>query len=368
MVSYIDVYNIFNEKKCQFLMTREEFNKEKHIISEKYKYIAACGHENEVCLNAFRNRGRGINCPECAFIINCKKNKENNINDPIRCLNLEYDCILYFKELVKNIFEIKFIREGCLADIALKPLNTDSDLWLMIQVKSTFRPKYDYSFKCSSNYKNCIILCICQSDKKMWAFDGNNITTKHKIVIGLYKSKYSQFEINDNIKEKFINYYDNFPKYDLNSINIPINNYQQLEYGYSKYREEKIKLNFIYNEKQGLVFDFIVNNYKVQEKIGKINNTKNISCSFKLKKNNGKNNGQRKYTSYKKGDADFYWLNVPNKKDFYIIPENELIERKYINAKIKDLRINQKSKWVEEYLFDYTNPDIDKIKNMFKIK
>jgi hypothetical protein len=67
----------------------------------------------------------------------------------------------------------------------------------------------------------------------------------------------------------------------------------------------------------------------------------------------------------KRGDADFYWLDVPNKKDFYIIPENELIERKYINIdKHKSIYLNPESDdklWCKAYLFDYTNPDFDKI-------
>ena len=72
-----------------------------------------------------------------------------------------------------------------MADLAIKPKNISDDLWIMIQVKSTIKPTRDYGFKCSDRYKNCIILCICQSDKRMWAIDGDTITVKNKIAIGL---------------------------------------------------------------------------------------------------------------------------------------------------------------------------------------
>ena len=360
MLTFINVFNTFKDKNCQLLISEENFNKDKHSTKEKYKYIASCGHENQVCLYIFKIRGTGIICPKCVIINNRNKCKEKIKNNPNINLDLEYNTIIFFKELVKNMFDVKFTREGCLADIGLKPNNEENDLWLMIQVKCTTKPGREYSFSCSSRYKNCIILCISYSDKRMWAINGNNITVKHKIAIGLNKSKYSDFEINqNNIFEKLTEYYNIFPKYDFNSINTPVSIYQQLEYEYCKYREEKIKLDFIYNEKNGIVYDFLLNNYKVQEKVGTyIKNRKN-NVLFSFHKNNGIEYGIRKLTSYKKDDADFYWLNIPNKKDFYIIPQDELIARKYIDTAIKkNLNIisHQKCKeWLKEYLFDYTN-------------
>lgn len=355
MVTFKDVDNCFKEKWCKLLISEEEFNKNKHFSIEKYKYIASCGHENEVWLNVYKNRNTGVVCPKCIVNTNTKIQKENTKLNPLKNNNLEYENIIYFKEINDEWFDIKFTREGCLADIALKPKNITEDLWIMVQIKSTLKPLRDYSFKCSSKYTNCIILCICKSDKKMWALDGNTITVKTKIAIGLHKSKYSNFELSlDNINEKLNTFYETFPKYDFNSINTPITKNQQLEYEYVKYREEKIPLDFICDERQGLVYDFILNGLKVQEKVGNIRKNKNGTV-FSLYKNNGRH----EFTSYKKGDADFYWLNIPDKKYFYIIPENELIEKKYVNVDGKSyLYVNPHSKdilWYKKYLFDYTN-------------
>lgn len=166
-------------------------------------------------------------------------------------------------------FDINITREGCLADIAIKPKNIEEDLWIMIQVKSTIRPTRDYAFNCNSKYKDCVILCICKSDKKMWALNGNKISVKSKLSIGLYKSKYDEFEITkDDIIKKFYEFYKTFPKFDLDKINTPVSICQQLEFEYVKYREKMIKLDYVYNDKQGLVYDFTINTFKVQEKVG----------------------------------------------------------------------------------------------------
>jgi hypothetical protein len=56
-----------------------------------------------------------------------------------------------------------------------------------------------------------------------------------------------------------------------------------------------------------------------------------------------------------------------------VIPEEELIKRKYIDKITRSsIYLNQDSdtnigSWTKEYLFDYTKPDLVKIKALFKI-
>lgn len=367
MVLFEEINEAFRNKGCKFLMTEEEFNKNKHTTTEKYKYIASCGHEHIVWFHVFLNRNTGVICPKCIIANDSVKQKENASINPLKTLDLEYENIIYFRNLVKDIFDVSITREGCLADIAIKPKNIIEDSWLMIQVKSTNKPGRDYAFKCSNRYKDCIILCTCNSDKRMWALDGDSINVKNKIAIGLYKSKYSKFEITkENVFEKFKLFYDLYPKYEFNTINTPISKRQQLEYEYCVYRKEQLSfLIFEENEKQGLVYDFIVNGFKIQEKVGTTPDNKN-GASFCLYKHDGKIN----FTSYKKGDNDFYWLNLPNKQHFYIIPEKELIDHGYLDIENKRMiYLNPKNKdhWSQKYLFDYTKPDIDKIKSTLNI-
>jgi hypothetical protein len=110
----------------------------------------------------------------------------------------------------------------------------------------------------------------------------------------------------------------------------------------------------------------MIDNFKIQEKVGARSKDTN-SIVFSLHKNNGKADGKRQLTCYKKGDNDFYWLNLPDKKHFYVIPEQILIDQKYIDTiKKTTLTINLNAKsWASSYKFDYDNLDENKLKTLF---
>ena len=65
MVSFKEVNDSFAEKECKLLISEEEFNKTSHSTTEKYKYIASCGHEHSVWFNVFKSRNTGVVCPAC---------------------------------------------------------------------------------------------------------------------------------------------------------------------------------------------------------------------------------------------------------------------------------------------------------------
>ena len=370
MVTYSDIKEIFENKNCKLDMTEEEFNEKKRYKTEKYKYIASCGHSNEVWLNVFLNRNTGVKCRNCIITENKNKAKEKTKVGTKPLLDLEYHSIMYLKSIISDYFDIKTTFEGCLADIAIKPKNINDDSWLMIQVKTTYKPTRGYSFKCMKSYNNCLLFCLCNSDKKMWLFNYNNdINIQDKISIGLKKSKYDRYEVTkENILENIKNYYNNMNKYSFDFIDTPISDCQKLEREYRKYRENKLSfLNFEYPIYQGSVYDFMINNLKIQEKVGTHVKGKK-SILFSLNKNNGMGpNRKRQLTSYKKCDNDFYWLNMPDKKYFYVIPESILIEKKYIDTpKQKSICINpNKESWISQYQFEYDNVNIEKLQSIF---
>ena len=373
MVKYNELNETFKKHNCQLLMTKEEFNLKPRKVFEIYKYIASCGHNHEVNFHNFKCRSTGVICPDCSYIKQSIDNIEKYKLNPILSQGLEFDSIEYLKTIIGDSFDVKFNGECCLADCCIKPKHITEDKWIMVQMKSTSNPTSNgYCFNRCSNYTNCIVMCFCASDKKMWIFDGNkmNITS---LSIGLKKSKYDEFEITtDTIREKITHYYNELPKYGFETIDTPITSDQQLERECRIYRETMIPcLPFIRNERQGLVYNFKVNGYKAQEKVkSKTKNSTNISFSLY------KRNGIKQKIFYQKGDNDFYWLNVNNKQHFYIIPEDELLSRNYINIdKTSSITLNpykKKSKniWANEYLFDYTNLteiDIQRLKTMFKL-
>ena len=379
MVKYNYVKEIFVKHNCELLMSEEEFNLEPRKSHDKYKYIAQCKHNHEVCFSDFKNKSRGLTCPECSYTRQSIEQKERSKINPLLRQDLEYDSIIYLRTIIGDSFDVKFNSENCISDCCIKPKHITEDLWLMVQLKSTEKPNpLGYHFDCNSKskYINCIIMCICASDKKMWIFDGNIIIPKI-LSIGLLKSKNGEFEITkETIHDKITNYYNEFPKYDFETTDTPISESAKLEREYRIYRETMIHcLPFIRDERQALVYDFIVNGFRVQEKVR--SQTKNKKgYNFALNKSCGIVNGVRDKTSYQKGDNDFYWLNVNNKQHFYIIPEHELLSRKYINIDKKAsicLTLNsriKKNRWANEYLFDYTNLteiDIQRLKTMFNL-
>ena len=120
---------------------------------------------------------------------------------------------------------------------------------------------------------------------------------------------------------------------------------------------------------EATVYDFRIDNYNIQEKVTKVNNNK---CCFQLCKNKGLVNGNQNQVQYDIGDNDYYWLNCDNKKTFFVIPENILIDRGLIgNNKHHCFKItlngrHYKNSWLQPYAFDYENIDKEKLLLLFK--
>ena len=152
------------------------------------------------------------------------------------------------------------------------------------------------------------------------------------------------------------------------NLDVPQCKNVQIEYEYRKKREEKITfLDFINNEIEGLVFDFKIGIKKIQEKVGG-HPHKNINTyHFIFSKMKGRIDGKKIRQTYEVGDCDFYWLNCKNSSNFYVIPENILIEKGILgnpDGKIKSLTISNTNKvtfWTKDYLFNYDNLNKEKL-------
>ena len=373
---YKDVVKSFTDKNCTLLNTEQEFdtiqsdiltfNKtrgKKARLYPQFKYTASCGCENTVYFNVFRNRGTGVICPKCISKKNAQIKKEQNVG--ITNIYNELNCINYFNGLVNEHFEIVKCFDGCKCDIAYRPINITNDVWCGIQVKSTNILTREYSFHLDKNdYTNLIILCICFVDKKIWAIPYDIVKSMEKITIGLKRSKYNIYELNENIIDKLTQLYNDSHKFEFETLDTPQNIYQIREQEYRRYRENTLNfIKFEDNGIEGLVYDFKISEKKIQEKVGGIRKGGNGHL-FCLWKNKGKINGKSIYTQYKSGDNDLYWLNCEGKKYFYVIPEKILILYNFVDRdKKRVLYCNPSLKniWYNEYLFDYENVDKEKI-------
>lgn len=359
---YESVVSSFQSKNCNLLTTEEEYASLTQTIKiPKLRYVASCGHEHSVHFNVFKSRNTGIICPSCTSKkYGEMKNIANRLHPTPMSINhfIEERCIDYFIDLIKSEYDCKKTFEGCLADLTVKPKNQPNDAWLQIQVKTS---ESSHGFHSSTKYIDCLMLCICWEDKKMWIFDGNCMTLS-KIAIGFKKSKYGVNECTpENIIEKLNDYYGRFNLFKFEESNSPICDLGKKEMEFKQLRMKSVMCEFI-DVSNYLHHDFMIGDKKVQEKIGSYKNKIKYAHDliFKLAKSNGKINGVRKSIAYDAGENDLYWLHFPDKKKFYLLPETAVMDehgtiRKHIYVALR----NPNEKW-NKYLFEYDNIDYDR--------
>lgn len=366
---YKSLINFCKEKNCKLVTTEEEYNKKKERPVQ-IDIISSCGHQsNNVYVHVFKSRDTGVICKDCHLETSKNFNKNNN---KFSTLNIEHDANTIIRNNCNNLI-IEKTNDGCKIDFLIKP--KDKELYLPFQLKST-KSKYNgsYSFGiCGKEYINMLIILVAVEDKKIWILDNNLINNKKKLSIGSQKSKYSCYEINnENLEKKIIEYYIEYDSYliDKKFANIPISDNQKKEYEYKLLRESKLNfLNFEEPEKNQQCYDFIINNFRIQEKIASKRKDRNsYTCS--IFKSNGTINGKRNFKCYENGDNDFYWIHIPDKIRFLFIPENIMIERQIVNSideKKKNIcvpKIIKKDNWLYDYSFDYNNFDKEKFNNL----
>jgi len=380
---YETVVEEFNKRNCKLLNTKDEYVeilKSAKKTMYKLNYTASCGHNHIVFYNVFKSRGTGIICPSCKtkeIGNNIKEKMKNNEIFKTYTTEQENEFIIKFCELIHTNFEIIKAFDGCNVDLIFRPKNIIEDKWVGIQVKTTNIRHLTYSFHISNIYKDCLLLFYCCEDENMWLIPENIIVDQKKISIGYNKSKYNIYKVcKDNLINNLNEFYNKTTKFCFDNLNTPTSIYQQREQSFRKYREEKINfLDFGYDNIEGTVYDFKIENYKIQEKVTKIDDEN--KCCFQLCKNKGRVNQKQNQIQYDIGDNDFYWLNCGNKETFFVIPEKNLIEKGFIGNKTENnnkqtlkitikKELHNKSAWLQPYMFDYENIDKDRLLNVIK--
>ena len=214
-----------------------------------------------------------------------------------------------------------------------------------------------------------LVIFICIEKEKFWFINGNNILDQCKLSIGTKKSKYDIYEVGKNdITQKLLSFYKTLHKNTLENIQTPITENYKKEKLFRNLRESKLNnIKFVYSEINQSVFDFKINNYKIQEKTGFMKSQRNYMMVMFSKSKEGINN-----IPYDKGDNDFYWVNLPDYETFYIIPEQVLIYKQIISTETKKgkryLSFAVSNKWVDNYRYSYNEYNINEIVNfLFKV-
>jgi len=277
---------------------------------------------------------------------------------------------------LKEYYEIKKTVDGALYDIAVRCKGEEDNEWLPVQVKTTKQHDGDvYNFKTRKEYPNCMILCLCISDKKTWIFNGNDVKVKgFNIGISGISSKYDinrieesfEMEPSNELINIFEEYINNIVLQPFELLDVPVSFSQIQEQIFRKHREIKCNfLNFEYPIGTGLVYDFITNNKRVQEKVLTKDKIREYAYAL-FSKCTGK--------PYQKDDNAIYWFHFPCKIFFLAIPEEVLIQCGFIQTETEEgktnfyvnlTKVKEKDHVYHKYLFSYDELKEKKINKLF---
>lgn len=374
-LSYDEIKTRFEFVKCELLTTREEFIDNKMTTYSKYNFKATCGHNRCVILGNTKIVDNML-CSTCSLKQSTDNQVSNAIKDGLSVANIsEFESLCFIDNLLKEEFDIKFLDEGCKADMIVKPKNINDDLWIHIQLKcckqSKNNNKISYAFSINNqNYTNMVLICTCVKDQKIWIVDTEITKVCSRIMMNeIENTKYYKYKIEiDKFNETIHNLYNILPKYTFEFYNIPISESCKKEQKFRKLRESKLSIfNFIPPFRNYLVYDFKINNFKVQEKVAGL-------AKYGFQVSLCKGNGNNKKRSYEKNDNQYYWIHLPCEKLFYVFPEDILCEKGFIsNDKTDKKKISlcihpdNKEHWTYIYLHEYDNLNIEKLQEYFKI-
>ena len=363
MPTYKEIVEKFKAVGCVLHTNEDECNKMSDPFKSIFRFKSVCGHDNTVTLTNFWYKGTGAQkCKDCMK----QDVSETLVESKNDCNLIEHNGFLIIKSCIEEEFDIRKTKEGCLADIIIKPKYVEEDAWLMIQLKTTKDICHNlYSFSIHKNdYKDCVIVCICIKDNKIWVLDNDHVKGKIKLNIGLSDvSSYFKYQVDKTkLCDVLTNKYIDVDKMYLEYCMIPRNICQQQEQEYRTLREQHISfLDYKYPEIDGRVYDFTINNYKIQEKVASLSkkNARNPVHVVTLGRSTG--SFVDSHRAYKEGDNDFYWIwKKGHTKTFYIFPEDELLKRGYIqenNNNIEKRKSFALCSWTDE--FKYSVDDIN---------
>ena len=375
---YSDIKEKLEEAGCELMTAEENF---KNIFFD-IEFKAACGHTGTEIFNNIDFKKNKTNCAACRTE-KASSNRASAIDEETGRLNVllvEDEAANWIKELVKDKFDIIYTEEGCKADMAFKPKEIIEDKWAMIQLKAASKPMNDsktmFGYNLNNDYSGMIMVFTAKSANSLWIMDGKDVKDLSGINLSLYeKSKYFEYKV--PIKYFVNDLYDLYfeDKFDKKPIEKIMKRTFKSGLNEDIYKEMRItKITCLKFEKviNYSVTDFIVNGFKVQEKLAQKNHQM-YNCQLH------KSKGRNIKIPYEKGDNDFYWIHLDDWKLFYIIPEQVLIDHGHIteNDKIgnknmsiypkKYNKLPKQNAWIEEYVFEYENLEEDKLNYMFNI-
>lgn len=381
--SYEDIIDLMKSINCDLITTKEEFELLYKTAKDNIiKYTATCGH---ITISNYDSllQGHNLKCFDCMCqnlreIGTIKQSGDNKLN----LMKQELSVIEIFENVCKSEFNIMKAWDGCKTDIICNPKHIIYDKFIGLQIKTTSKLKNleskkqtSYQFNGCNKYDGFDILMIfyCIEESITWMIPYRELkilnNNAEMIVLSLNeKNKYIKYLVKfDNIVHTLMMYYNNLTKYTYEFLNTPASTSQIQEKEFCINFNNNIREDFkiIRNKMEGEVYDGLIKNKKIQEKVMTTFEHKNYN-SFSIQLS--KNGGNQTKISYKTGDCDLYLLHSKCKTLFYLIPEQLLIENGYIDCdKPRYLTISPKiNTWCEDFKFEYDNIDYELFELLFE--
>jgi hypothetical protein len=211
--SYEDLFALFNSKGCTLLTTKQEYDDNHMVKQDKFKYIACCGHENEVHVTNFM-RNSGIYCKSCAN----KKSLENRKpRDVTLCKSTKEIIAMFTQCLTDNTtIEWKLTPDKYLySNLFIR--NAGKEEWLMVQIRYSTTQRVSVSI--TDLNVSYIVVCFTDGDD-IWVIPDDICKEQKCITISKKNNtKYSSFRSTKNNLLTELTKYTNHVKVDANLQN-----------------------------------------------------------------------------------------------------------------------------------------------------
>lgn len=379
---YSDMVQMLEKHGCKMLTTEEDFLYNELNIFRPIEIIGSCGHKSEELFNDIPfKEGKDTPCKECreAKAAETRERLVNAETNRLRVLEVEDEASKWIKDMLNDKFEVLITNEGCKADMAIRPLESSEDEWAMIQLKAAGKAKtekyqdtFGFSLK-KNDYSDMIVVFTAKTANSIWIIDGEILKDLTGINLSLNRgTKYIDYKVPPEYFIHDVSELWKTPKIKK----MPIQDIMKRQFKsvqnediYMHLRKSNIDFIEFEESRNYESTDFVVNGFKVQEKLAyKDHGQYNLNLH--------KSKASKK-VPYDKGDNDFYWIHLNDWRLFYVIPEAILIEQGYINGGSKNAKThigiypklyNENPKdntWMEEFVFDYHDIDAKRLKGLF---
>lgn len=179
---YEDIVKMFENKGCRLVTSEDEYKEKNMIKKDKFKYIAKCGHENEIRGSIFMN-GFGINCK------NCQSKNVDEENKIVKSFNI-HELINHFVSQLNETIEWKLTPDKYgLSDVFIRKCGCEN--WIRVQIRFSATLKIRVNVNVDIDY--FIVVCF-SNNEDVWVIPKED-SVKKLAITKSNNTKYHKYKI-----------------------------------------------------------------------------------------------------------------------------------------------------------------------------